>query len=97
MVVLAKRPDVLSVRLDGAVEARIRQAAQRSGIDEETTGKDQRETDGARSSYMHTFYGQSQDDPNLYHVVLDSTVLSLETCVGIILEAARDRLGMAAT
>jgi len=93
MVVLANRPDVLCVRLDGPVEARIRQAAQRSGIDEDSARKDQRETDDARTAYMRTFYGQSQDNPHLYHVILDSTALSPETCVEIVLRAAHNRLG----
>lgn len=97
MVVLADRPDVLSVRLDGPAQARIRQAARRSGIDEEAARKDQKETDSARSAYMHAFYRQSQDNPRLYHVVLDSTALSFETCVEVILCAARDRLGIVAT
>jgi cytidylate kinase len=96
MVVLANRPDVLCVRLDGPAEARIAQASRRRGIDEGAARRDQEETDRARSAYMHTFYGQSQDSTHLYHVALDSTALSPGTCVEIVLQAAKDRLGMVA-
>jgi cytidylate kinase len=94
MVVLGNRPDVLCARLDGPVEARIAQVIS-LGIDEATARKQQREVDKARDSYARVFFNVRQDDPRLYHVVLDSTALSLEACVDILDRAARDRFGTA--
>jgi cytidylate kinase len=94
MVVLANRPDVLSVRLDGPVEARILQASRQNHIDEAIARRDQKETDDARESYVRTFYRQSQNNSHLYHVVLDSTALSRQACTEIVLQAAQDRLGL---
>ena len=94
MVVLRNRPDVLCIRLDGPVEGRIRHVVQRGLADEATARREQKVTDDARDAYGRTFYRARQDDPSLYHVMLDSTALSHETCVGIVLKAAADRLGL---
>jgi cytidylate kinase len=92
MVVLANRPNVLCVRLDGPVEERIAQVVAQ-GVDEETARKGQREVDRARDAYARVFFNARQDDPKLYHVILDSTALSVEACVDIIVRAAADRFG----
>jgi Cytidylate kinase-like family len=95
MVVLGDRPDVLCVRLDGPVEARIAQVVA-LGIDEATARQGQRDVDSARETYARVFFNARQDDPRHYHLILDSTVLSPETCVDIIVRAAQQRLGTVA-
>jgi cytidylate kinase len=95
MVVLGGQPAVLCVRLDGPVEARIAQVVAR-GIDEASARQGQREVDSARQAYARVFFNVRQDDPRLYHLILDSTVLSVEACVDIIVRAAQDRFGAAA-
>ena len=97
MVVLKGRPDVLCVRLDGPVERRVAQATQLLGVDEQTARAAQRETDGARETYSQIFYGVSQSDASLYHLILDSTALPHEACVEMIATAARARLGSGVT
>jgi cytidylate kinase len=92
MVVLGDRPDVLCVRLDGPVEARIAQVVAR-GADEHDARKAQREVDRARDDFARVFFNVRQDDPHLYHVILDSTVLSVQACLDIIVRAAQDRFG----
>jgi cytidylate kinase len=85
-----KSPDVLRVRLFGPVEARMKQAARLSGIDsEEISAKFQREVDGARDQYVRRLYKVSVDDPALFHLQLDSTVLPLSACADLIVEAYR--------
>jgi cytidylate kinase len=92
MVVLGGRPDVLCVRLDGPVEARIAQVVA-LGVDEDSARQGQRDVDRTREAYARVFFNARQDDPRLYHVILDSTVLSVEACVEIIVRAAQDRFG----
>jgi hypothetical protein len=92
MAVLGKRPDVLCVRLDGPAEARIAHVVAQ-GVDEESARKGQREVDRARDAYARVFFNVRQDDPRLYHVILDSTALSVEACVDMIMRAAGDRFG----
>ncbi len=92
MVVLAGRADVLCVRLDGPVEARIAQAVA-DGADPATANEAQRVVDGARNEYASFFYRQRQDNAGLYHLMVDSTALPLDACVDLIVTAARARLG----
>ena len=93
MIVLRGLPDVLCVRLDGPVEARIAQVVAQ-GLDEASARQGQREVDSAREAYARVFFNVRQDDPRLYHVILDSTVLSAEACIDIIVRAAQDRFGL---
>jgi cytidylate kinase len=92
MVVLGGREDVLCVRLDGPVEARIAQAVA-DGHDPATVRDAQRDVDSARDQYASFFYRQRQDDPRLYHLIIDSTALPVEACVDIIVRAAGARIG----
>lgn len=93
MVVLGGRPDVLCVRLDGPVEARVAQAVRLHGVDEHAARAELRDADRAREAYAHVFYGVSQGDPALYHLMIDSTAISLEATVQLVVGAARARLG----
>jgi cytidylate kinase len=62
------------------------------GIDYETACKQQQRTDQARRAYVQHFYPRAGawEDPRHYHLVLDSTAFSLETCVDLIVKAAED-------
>jgi cytidylate kinase len=94
MAVLKDRPDVLSVRLTGPPEARIAKAMKHTGEDEAMVRAEQKSTDTARDAYAQAFYGVRQGDPRLYHLVIDSTALSDELCVEMIVLAAKDKLGI---
>jgi len=74
MVVFADRPDALRVRLDGPVEARIAQVMA-LGIDENKPGR--AAGSGQRpEAYARVFFNARQDDHRLYHLIIDSTILS---------------------
>jgi len=92
--VLQGRPHVLHVRLDGDVEARRRAAMAHEGLDYKTAARKQQETDQARRAYIAHFYPRSGawEDASHYHLVLDSTAISIDVCVEIITRAAQDRL-----
>ena len=92
---LKGRPRVLHVRLDGAVEARCRAAADRYGIDLAAATRAQQQTDRARLAYVQHYYPMAGawNDARHYHVVLDSTALAHATCVDIIVQAATDLFG----
>lgn len=89
---LKDRVGVLHVRLDGRVEARRRAAAERSGIDLPAATRAQQHNDRARLAYVEHFYPRAGawNDPRHYHVVLDSTALSHNACIEIIVTAAQD-------
>ena len=90
--VLKERPDVFHVRLDGHVEARRRAAMAHDGLDYKAAAKMQQDTDQARRTYIAHFYPRAGvwDDPRHYHMVLDSTALSSDACVELIVRGARD-------
>lgn len=90
--VLKGRPDVFHVRLDGDVEARRHAAMALEGFDYTAAVKQQQATDQSRRSYITHFYPRAGawDDPRHYHLVLDSTAISIDTCVEIITRAAKD-------
>jgi cytidylate kinase len=80
---------VLRVRLFGTADARIRQAAKIEGIDENVARQRLPEVDGARAQYVRRLYGTDINDPALYHLQIDSTVLPLDACAALIVAAYR--------
>jgi cytidylate kinase len=88
MVVLGNHPDVLRVRLDGDIEARVARVAGLQGINLEEAASMQRETDGARDHYLRLFYRARQDDAALYDLVIDSIEIPMDTCTELIVLAA---------
>ena len=80
---------VLRVRLFGPADARITQAAKIEGIDEQVARQRLPEVDGARAQYVRRLYGADINDPALYHLQIDSTVLPLDACAALIAAAYR--------
>ena len=90
-IVLRDDPRVLRVRLTGPVERRVQQAVSVEGLDRGAAERALRQFDRTHSEYAKQFYGVDRDDPSLYHLMLDSTVIPLDTCVELIVQAARSR------
>ncbi len=88
---LGDRPDALHVRLDGPLEARVRQAMAALDMSEDEARSALRQTDRARSLYVRHFYHRDWADPSAYHLIIDSTSLPLDTCAKLVLEAAGTR------
>ena len=84
-----READVLRVRLFGRAGARIAQAARIEGIDEDVARQRLPEVDGARAQYVRRLYGADIDDPALYHLQIDTTVLPLEASAALIVAAYR--------
>jgi cytidylate kinase len=81
------RPDVLRVRLFGPPEDRIAHAARVENIDAPVARQRLPEVDNARAQYVRRLYCVSIDDPALYHLQIDSTVLPPDTCADLIATA----------
>lgn len=92
VVVLREDPRALRVRLDGPASGRISQAVRLDpGLEREAAERALRQFDRTHAGYLQQFYGVDIRDSTLYHLVLDSTRIELETCVEIIDRAARSR------
>jgi cytidylate kinase len=77
------------VRLDGPAARRIAQGAAIEGITEEQARARIRAADKARTAYFRRLYRTDPADPSLYHLVIDSTAVPLDTVIELILTAAR--------
>src|SRR3954452_18097871 len=84
---LRDEPGGLRVRLFGPKAARVDHAAGIEGIDHETAARRLSEVDRARAHYVKKLYGCDIDEPSLYHLHLDSSVIPLETCADIVIAA----------
>src|SRR5712671_863237 len=77
------------VRLDGPAERRVAQGAVVEGISEEHARERLRAADKARTAYVRRLYRCDPADPSLYHLVIDSNAVPLDTVIELILVAAR--------
>jgi cytidylate kinase len=87
-VVLADDPAALHVRLDATREVRIRRVMAHEAIRFEEAMALLDDTDRAWESYVKHFYKTDPRDPRLYHLMIDSTAISLDTCGDLIVTAA---------
>jgi hypothetical protein len=92
MVILRSVPWALHVHLGGPREARLRQRMALQNIDRDTAERRQRTEDRTRRQYVRRAYGVDGDDPAWYHLMIDSTAISLDTCVELIVAASRARV-----
>jgi hypothetical protein len=90
-VVLRTVPWALHVYLGGDRDARVKARMTQDGIDRETAEKRQESEDQARLDYVRQAYGVDGKDPALYHLMLDTTALDIDTCVDLIVTASRAR------
>ncbi len=84
---LRDEPGVLRVRLFGPPEARARAAARIEGIDERSAWDRLPDVDRDRAHYVKRLYSTDIDDPALYHLQIDSTVIPHGACIDLIATA----------
>jgi len=81
------------VRLDGPPARRIVQGATIEGVSQEQASAHMQAADRARAAYVRRVYGVDPADATLYHMVIDSTAIPLDTVIELILTAARSHRG----
>jgi cytidylate kinase len=77
------------VRLDGPADRRVRQGAAIEAIGEEQARERLSAADKARTAYVRRLYRTDPADASLYHLVIDSTAIPLDTVIELIVTAAR--------
>ncbi|MBV9411465.1 MAG: cytidylate kinase-like family protein, partial [Acidimicrobiia bacterium] len=85
-----KRRWAFHVRLEGPVERRAQRGALWEGIDIDAARGRLEETDAARARYTQRLFGRDPSDPSLYHLIVDATVLTMDSCVEVLAGAAED-------
>ena len=88
-IVLATRPRSFHVRLDGPADRRVAWAAPHEQLDLAAARRRQEETDRARSLFVKRLFRVDPADPRLYHLIIDPTVLGVESTLEILVIAAR--------
>ena len=93
-LILADWPGALHVLLDGPVEQRIERAASESGIDVARAAKRQKREDQVRADMSIELYGWDPRETTRYDLVVNTGTMDLDTCVDVIVAAARVKAGL---
>ncbi len=88
---LAKRRDVLHVRIVAPLELRVAYASRRERLNIDDARTRVQEKDRARDRNMQNQFRQHPDDSNLYDLVLNTAVLDLDHIVDLIVLALEDK------
>lgn len=89
VAVLRDDPRVLRVRLYGPADRRIEQAVHMFGVEREVAARAVGKLDRTHDAYLKQFYDVDPDDPTLYHLMIDSTAVPVDTSVELIVQAAQ--------
>jgi cytidylate kinase len=87
-VVLGQHPAALHVRLDGRRDKRVHRVMSHEQMSKEEAEALLNETDRAWESYVRYFYKTDPRDSRLYHLMIDTTAVSLEATTDLIVAAA---------
>jgi cytidylate kinase len=83
-VILADLRDVLHVRIIAPFEKRVAYVMQREGVDRHAAESRIQRKDHERASYLEREYHHKPGDAQLYDLVLNTSLLDLESAVDII-------------
>lgn len=77
-LVTRRLPDVLQVRLVGSLEIRARRLAETRGMTRKSALDYIHKEDVGRRRYVKKYFGEDIDDPQLYHITLNTDLVSIE-------------------
>jgi len=83
-VVTSRFPEVFHVRLVGSLAQRVKRLQIRNHLSRDAALKLAEREDLARQRYLKQFFSKSIDDPLLYHLVINTDVLSIEDAAKLI-------------
>lgn len=75
---------VLSVRIVAALEDRVKRIAEREGIDPEAAERKVEERDQAKRRYIRSHFNREIDDPEAYHLIVNTSRIAAPTAVELI-------------
>ncbi len=82
---LRDNEEALDVFIHAGLEFRVKCAMERLGLSEKTARREVERTDKARKKYYKHFTGRDWEDPDSYHLALNSERMGIEGCVETIL------------
>ncbi|MBV9229217.1 MAG: cytidylate kinase-like family protein [Chloroflexi bacterium] len=96
-VLLAKRRDVLHVRVVASLNKRIAYVMQREGLDQDSARSRIHLKDQDRIRYLQTQYHLQPDDSHLYDLIVNTSVLGLENAIDLICLALQQKAKLLST
>jgi len=90
-VLLADKRDVLHVRVVASLEQRVAYVVRREGLDTEVARRRVQAKDQARTRFMQTQYRCEHEDAHLYDLVINTSVLDLDSVVDQICLALEEK------
>lgn len=90
-ILLRDVPRVLRIGLVASLEDRVANLMRREHLDADQAAKTLRARDAARNDYFRRFFGIGfPDGPELYHITINTSDVSQECAVDLVLRAAKD-------
>lgn len=84
---LREREDVLDVFVHAGRDYRVKRTMENFGLSERKAVKLLKQTDKARKAYYKNYTGMEWNDPNSYHMILNTDKLDFDLCVELICNA----------
>ena len=88
--ILQKNPNVLHLRVVAPLETRIQRLVEAHVISPQAAKAQIEDSDHYRASYLQRFYSIRWDDPTLYHLVINTGQITLETSAEVVCTAVRN-------
>ncbi|MFN8455597.1 MAG: cytidylate kinase-like family protein [Anaerolineae bacterium] len=92
-MVLRERPNVLHVRVIAPFEVRVVRLQQEKHLSAESARAGIEASAKARARFLQRGYGVQVDDPTLYHLIINTGLLSLPQAVNVVLQTFKDLSG----
>lgn len=87
-IITAKMKNVFHVRLAGSLERRIARVEQVYEMERAAAEAFVKAQDAAKKLYLKDYFGQDIDDPQLYHLIVNTDLISYDAAAHLIAEAA---------
>ena len=88
--ILQNDPDVLHLRVVAPRETRIQRIVKAHHVSAQAARAQINDSDRFRAQYLKNFYHIQWDDPSLYHLVINTGKISLETSAEVVCSALRN-------
>lgn len=86
-IVARRMPDVFHVRLHGSLETRVRRVAENRGMTPKAALAWVKRADAGRQRYLRRYFDADQNDPLLYHLMINTDLVTPEAAGELIAEA----------
>ena len=90
-MMFADDPEALHFRIVSSDEARLKRVKKLYNVTDEEAGLILKKSDKKRKKFVQTLYDADVGDPNLYHVMFNTTVFSAEECIAGIMAIYNER------